>query len=443
MPDDVLERLRRANPVPDELPAPPLEPLLDRLEATPARRPARRLAGVVGLSLAVAVVVLVAGVAFVLAGHGHRATSPAATAPTRSSSVVLQAQATGGGAPGAQAIHRAVAVLDRRLTSVSSGLHASQSGADQITIAGVSPNERAQVLALTVPGRLLFYDWEADALASDGKTVASQLTARSPDALTISQGSASAAPGSPGGGGVSLYQAVKLASKQPFVEAGGPQQLSREGAQYYLFGAPGSAACATVAKQDMTGPIPGAHCLLAGPSASVSDLQAALLLGTTMSDGHRLTVPQGTVVVQAVNPAATDQISFDSPSARFYVLKDNVALTGNEITNPHQSTDQSGSPDVTFSFNSKGNSQFQKLTAQIAHDGEVAGTGTQVLDQHFAVALDTQLITVPSIDYRIYPDGITGGNGAELSGTFTTRTARQTAALLRDGPLGVSLTPQR
>jgi len=424
MPDDVLERLRRANPVPDELPAPPLEPLLDRLEATPARRPARRLAGVVGLSLAVAVVVLVAGVAFVLAGHGHRATSPAATAPTRSSSVVLQAQATGGGAPGAQAIHRAVAVLDRRLTSVSSGLHASQSGADQITIAGVSPNERAQVLALTVPGRLLFYDWEADALASDGKTVASQLTARSPDALTISQGSASAAPGSPGGGGV-------------------PQQLSREGAQYYLFGAPGSAACATVAKQDMTGPIPGAHCLLAGPSASVSDLQAALLLGTTMSDGHRLTVPQGTVVVQAVNPAATDQISFDSPSARFYVLKDNVALTGNEITNPHQSTDQSGSPDVTFSFNSKGNSQFQKLTAQIAHDGEVAGTGTQVLDQHFAVALDTQLITVPSIDYRIYPDGITGGNGAELSGTFTTRTARQTAALLRDGPLGVSLTPQR
>jgi hypothetical protein len=45
-------------------------------------------------------VVLVAGVVFVIAGHGHRATSPDATAPTRSSRVVLQAQDTGGGTPG-------------------------------------------------------------------------------------------------------------------------------------------------------------------------------------------------------------------------------------------------------------------------------------------------------------------------------------------------------
>jgi SecD/SecF fusion protein len=307
----------------------------------------------------------------------------------------------------------------------------------------VSPSERAQVLALTRPGRLLFYDWEADALTSNGKTVASQLNAQSPDALTISQGASGAAPGSPGGGGVSLYEAVKLASKQPVVEAGGSQQLSRTGPQYYVFGSPGGAACTTVAKQDMSAPIPGAHCLLAGPSASVSDLQADLRSGVTMADGHRLTVPQGTVVLQAANPSATSQIAFNTPGARFYVLKDNVALTGNEITNPQPSTDQSGSPDVTFSFSSKGNTQFHNVTAQIAHRGEVASTGTQALDQHFAVALDTQLITVPSIDSKVYPDGITGGNGADLSGTFTTRTARETAALLRDGVLAVSLTPQR
>jgi hypothetical protein len=118
----------------------------------------------------------------------------------------------------------------------------------------VSPSERAQVLALTRPGRLLFYDWEADALTSNGKTVASQLNAQSPDALTISQGASGAAPGSPGGGGVSLYEAVKLASKQPVVEAGGSQQLSRTGPQYYVFGSPGGAACTTVAKQDMSAP---------------------------------------------------------------------------------------------------------------------------------------------------------------------------------------------
>jgi SecD/SecF fusion protein len=442
MPNDVLERLRRANPVPGDLPAPPLEPLLDRLDATPARPPARGLGSVVGLSLAIAVVVLVAAVALDTAGNGHRAASPGATTPTRSSRVVLQARATKGGAPSGQAIRQAVSVLDRRLGSISSRLHASVSGADQITIAGVSPSERAQVLALTGPGRLLFYDWEADALTSNGKSVASQLTAHSPDALKISQGENNG-PGSPDGGGVSLYQAVKLASKQPLVQAGGSRQLSREGAQYYLFGAPGSAACTTLAKQDGTAPIPGAHCLLAGPAASVSDLQADLPPGTTMADGDRLTVPQGTVVLQAVNPTATDQISLDSPSTRFYVLKDNVALTGHQITDPHPSTDTAGSPDVAFNFTAKGKSQFQKLTAQIAHRGQISSTPKQMLDQHFAVALDTQLITVSSIDYQSYPDGVTGGNGAELAGGFSTRTARETAALLRDGVLAVSLTPQQ
>jgi SecD/SecF fusion protein len=289
----------------------------------------------------------------------------------------------------------------------------------------------------------LFYDWEADALTITGKTVASQLTARGSDALMISQGAATAAPGSPGGGSLPLYEAVKLASKQPVMEARGSQQLSRNGPEYYLFGAPGSAACTNIAKQDMTAAIPGQHCLLAGPSASVADLRAGLPLGVTMATGHRLTVPQGTVVLEAANPSPTNQISFNSPAAQFYVLKDNVALTGNQITNPRQSTDQSGTPDVTFSFTSKGGTQFRNVTAQIAHRGEVSSTGSPVLDQHFAVALDNQLITVPSIDGKIYPDGITGGNGADITGAFTTRTARETAALLRNGVLPVALTPQR
>ncbi|PZS13384.1 MAG: hypothetical protein DLM64_03425 [Solirubrobacterales bacterium] len=34
------------------------------------------------------------------------------------------------------------------------------------------------------------YDWEANALTSNGQTVASQLIAQNPDALSISQGAA-------------------------------------------------------------------------------------------------------------------------------------------------------------------------------------------------------------------------------------------------------------
>lgn len=98
---------------------------------------------------------------------------------------------------------------------------------------------------------------------------------------------------------------------------------------------------------------------------------------------------------------------------------------------------------MAFNFTARGNSQFQRLTAQIAHRGEVSSTGTQMLDQHTAVALDTQLITVASIDYKTYPDGITGGNGADITGASSTRTAHETAAILRDGVLAVSLTAKQ
>jgi SecD/SecF fusion protein len=418
--------------------------LVSRTEAR--ARPRRRVLRVAGVLGPVAAVAVAAAVVAVVLTAGHRTALPGSAASTEStgsarSSIVLQAHSFAGGAPSGQAIQQAVAVLGHRLAAISSRMHVSRSGADQITIAGVSPRERAQVLPLAGPGRLLFYDWEANALTSNGETVASQLTARTPDALRISQG-AGGGPGSPDGGGVALYEAVMLASRQPVAEAGGSQQLSRTGPQYYLFGAPGSAACAAVAKQDMTTPAQGEHCLLAGPAASLPALQGDLPSGVTMADGQRVTVPQGTVILQAANPSANNPIAFNSPSARFYALKDNVALTGSEITNPRQSTDQSGSPDVRFAFNSLGNSQFQEVTAQIAHRGAISSTASQVLDQHFAVALDTQLITVPSIDFKVYPDGITGANGADITGLFTTRAARQTAALLRNGVLPVSLTPR-
>jgi SecD/SecF fusion protein len=125
------------------------------------------------------------------------------------------------------------------------------------------------------------------------------------------------------------------------------------------------------------------------------------------------------------------------------VLRDDVALTGNQITDPHQSTDQSGTPDVAFDFTATGRSQFEKLTGAIAHRGQIASPVNPQFNQHFAVALDGQLITVPSIDFKEYPDGVTGGGGADLTGGFSTRAARETAALLRSGVLAVALTPQR
>ena len=57
------------------------------------------------------------------------------------------------------------------------------------------------------------------------------------------------------------------------------------------------------------------------------------------------------------------------------------------------------------------------------------------LNQHFAIVLDDQLITVPFINFEQYPDGINGDHGADISGNLTSQSAADLAILLRFGPL--------
>jgi SecD/SecF fusion protein len=298
--------------------------------------------------------------------------------------------------------------------------------------------------------RLEFYDWEANALTAPGTTVASQLSTQSGSggpAIDISQGSADLAPGasSPDTGALPLYQAVVLAAKEPQDIT---KSNAREGNEYYVFGAPGSTACATAARDLHKTPVLTEHCVLAAaidiPSnASASTVQSQLAssmpAGVSVSQGQTLVVKQGTVVLQAVPNSFTNWPAFGSTSTYYYVLKDNVALFGNQITNPEESTDSTGEPDVEFGFTASGGSAFQRVTAQIANRGQINSFGSSALDQHFAVALDNQLVTVPSIDFKTYPDGITGGNGADITGGFTITTAQNLANELRLGALPIRL----
>jgi len=225
---------------------------------------------------------------------------------------------------------------------------------------------------------------------------------------------------------MSLYDAVQLASKQP--ESSSPDN-SRIGPQYYMFGAPRSAACQAAAKASGTVPAAGQHCLLSGLPAGVS-----------ASEGEVVIVPQGTLVLQAIAQNFSKPTPIGDPSAQFFVLKDNAALRGNDITNPQQSTDpNTRQPDVTFGFSNEGKSEFQNVTANIAHRGDLVSGLGQTLNQHFAVALDNQLITVPFIDFKQYPDGISGDNGAEISASFTISSARALVNQLRLSALPVSL----
>jgi preprotein translocase subunit SecD len=121
------------------------------------------------------------------------------------------------------------------------------------------------------------------------------------------------------------------------------------------------------------------------------------------------------------------------------VLKDNVALTGNQITHPRRSTDAGGNPDVSFGFTGGGAKAFTNLTSAVARRGSLVSGANLKLQQHFAVALDGVLITVPQIDFTTYPDGVPSKHGAEIAAGLTASEARDLANELRDGALPVGL----
>jgi SecD/SecF fusion protein len=334
------------------------------------------------------------------------------------------------------ALARAIDLMRARAAAFGmSGASFRATAANEITVQlpGFTNLARAEQ-ELGTTARLEFYDWEANVLTPNGKTAASQLRAQDPTATTVSQGSGSTTPGDPGAGSMSLYDAVKLAAKQPLRVS---NDNARLGSEYYLFGAPNSTACATAANDVGKAAVPGAHCLLSGPTATIQDLNTGVPRGVSAAHGQLLVIKQGTIVLQAAPLTASSQDASGTSTGQYYVLKDHVALSGNDITNPQHSTDQSGNPDVTFSFNPKGANAFQQITSTIAHRGDLISGLGNTLNQHFAVALDTKLITVPQIDFNTYPNGIPGNNGADLTALLTTQSARDLATVLRLGPLPI------
>ncbi len=318
-------------------------------------------------------------------------------------------------------ISRAIEIMRNRVDALGvAEPEIQRSGDDQITVGlpNVTNVQRAEKQVGT-PAQLLFYDWEENVLTSNGKTAASQLTAQDPEALRISQ-----AAGDPSAG-LSLHDAVTLAAKQP---VRGGQDISRIGPQYWLFD--------------------GRKQLIAGPDETKKDLLSELSGQKAPPGSELVTVPQGTVVLQATYRKAGDKPK-NLNLVKWYVLRDRVSLFGKDITDPKQGTDQNqaGSPpDVEFKFTDKGKTAFHDVTRAIAQRGQsLSLPGSQSANlQHFAVALDRELISVASIDYRNLADGIDGENGAIITGGFTIQSAQDLAKLLELGalPIGLKLISQ-
>jgi SecD/SecF fusion protein len=326
-----------------------------------------------------------------------------------------------------ESLERAIDIMRKRVDQLGVAQPEIQrSGADEIDVAlpDVSNAARAEQ-EVGKTAQLYFYDWEPNVIGPDGNPAPSE------QAVT---GGANAGASQ---FGVPEYQAVLRAAKRP--------PIIRSNETTYENG------CTA---QQTGGCIYGTWYLLdskhekvlRGPEESDKNLFSdyKVPLGATPK---AVRVNPGTILAQAgpVENATTGKVTNKTPNS-YFVLNDNPVLTGSDIKNPQQSFDEggggTGAPDVTFGFTSHGQGVFQDVTKKIAIRGQEAqlpGVGKEAAQQHFAVVLDGQLITAPSIDYTKYPEGIDAANGSQISGGFTISSAQELAGELQSGALPIRL----
>ena len=93
----------------------------------------------------------------------------------------------------------------------------------------------------------------------------------------------------------------------------------------------------------------------------------------------------------------------------------------------------SGQPIVTMQFTHAGNKAFHDITRDEARRGQELG-----VNQSFAIVLDNQIYSFPTIDYKQYADGIDPTNGgAQITGLASTGEAKRLALVLQTGALPV------
>ncbi len=167
-------------------------------------------------------------------------------------------------------------------------------------------------------------------------------------------------------------------------------------------------------------------------------------------DGYKLyAVPPGTVVVSCgVGEVVCPGVSEANPTSNSYYLfkyspPDVPEMTGSDLklSGTRQDFDtQTQAPIVTMQFTKKGAKRFAEITREEAQRGKLLSNtigGGQKIEQHFAIVLDREIKSWPSIDWDQYPGGISGSNGAQITGIGDVQEAKNLALVLQTGALPV------
>jgi SecD/SecF fusion protein len=345
--------------------------------------------------------------------------------------LVYQAKPTAVAKVDTESLNRAIEIMRKRVDKIGvTQPEIQRSGEREILVAlpDVTSTARAEK-EVGKTAQLYFYDWEPNVIGPNGTPAPTEGTATG-DGTSSGPGGVAA--------GLPEYQAVLRAAKRP--------AILRKSATTWD-------SRANCTPQQLGGCLYGSWYLLDTKSEKVlrgpEETERNLYADYTPPPGavtKVVRVNPGTVLVQA-HPVETSsgKVTNRSPNS-WYVLDDKPAFTGADITHPQQSFNEgaggNGEPNVTFGFTSKGKGLSEALTKAVAHRGFEAqgvGKGKEAALQHFAVALDGQLITVPSVDYTQYPEGIDATNGSEISGGFTITSAQELASELQSGALPLKL----
>ena len=352
--------------------------------------------------------------------------------------LVYEGKATAQSAVDPTSINRAIQIMRQRVDQLGVAEPSIQSfGSNQIDVQ--LPNVTNAQRAINEVGQtaqLQFYDWEPNVIGPDGQ----------PAGTTDPQ--ATGGTNGPGTStyGLSLYDAVIRGAKRPAIIRSNDTTLSIVNPKGV-----GNARYCTPALNASSGCLYGQWFLVDDTKQTVlnsfQETEADLYSDYKVpaKDAHdklrSVLVKPGTIVVQAVPDvnAAGDVVNANPDS--YYVLNDDPVLSGTDVTSPTASTDpNTGEPDVNFGFTGHGKSVFERVTKTIAQRGLAAQVpGSPKPLQHFAIVLDNQLISVPSIDYTAYPTGIDATNGSEISGGFTSDSAQALSNELQAGALPIKL----
>jgi SecD/SecF fusion protein len=193
--------------------------------------------------------------------------------------------------------------------------------------------------------------------------------------------------------------------------------------------------------------------LVRGP---VATKEAALggKWGGKLPPGHKLfAIPPGTAVVSCgIGELVCPGVPQTEPTKDYwYLFKYDPPkvpeMTGKDLSlsGTRQDFDtRTGEPIVLMDFTSSGADTFQDITRSVAQRGQLlyntvgGGQGDyRNFVQHFAIVLDREIKSWPSIDFKEYPGGISGSNGAQISGLADIGEAKDLALVLQTGALPV------